>query len=114
MTCCVRPASARIVCAASPSSAGLPKMRPPAATIVSQPITSSSSPGLATARALRSAFSSATAAGSPSWSSGTSETLTLKSSPRRPRISRRCGEREARTTRGGGRTAGECAGGGET
>src|SRR5258708_1351532 len=83
-------------------------MRPSSATIVSQPMMISGVPALRTARALRSAFSSATASGSPSSSSATVDILTLKSSFSPVRISRRCGEREA-STRGSGGVALELA-----
>src|SRR6478752_756331 len=73
-------------------------MRPSTTTIVSQPTMISGTAARRTARALRSAFSSATARGSPVASSGADETLTLKSSPSRASSSRRCGEREARTS----------------
>src|SRR5258707_5833883 len=77
-------------------------MRRSSATIVSQPMMISGVPALRTPRALRSAFSSATASGSPSSSSAAADPLTLKSSVSRARISRRCGEREANTSGSGG------------
>src|SRR5258708_15882811 len=83
-------------------------MRAASGTIVSPPMMIAGVPALRTARALRRAFPSATASGSPSSSSATVDTLTLKSSFSPVRISRRCGEREA-STRGSGGVALELA-----
>src|SRR4051794_1885596 len=68
-------------------------MSPPMATSVSAPSVSADG----TARALRRAFSSATATGSPWVSSSTPETRTSNGMPTCSRIARRCGDADART-----------------
>src|SRR5579875_129597 len=71
-------------------------MRPSRATRVSTPSTRASREPAATARALRRAFSAATASGSPSSSSSTPETTMSKAIPSWPRMARRWGDPEAR------------------
>src|SRR3954470_23710768 len=88
----VRPARRATYARACSASAGLPRMSPPTATRVSAPSVSSDG----TARALRRAFSSATATGSPWVSSSTPETRTSKAMPTCSRIARRCGDADAR------------------
>src|SRR4051794_4782882 len=93
----VRPARCASMRRAASASGGLPKTCLPAATTVSTPSTTSSAPPRA-ARALRRAFSCATATGRPSSRSTTSVLRTVKGTPSCSRIARRCGDRDARTS----------------
>ncbi len=103
ITWCVRPLSARSMRRASAASRGLPRMRRPTTTIVSQPTTSRLQAGdprrSATARSLSSAARFAKAAGSSPGRgvSSMSGTTTRKARPARASSSRRRGEPLART-----------------
>src|ERR1700733_3357608 len=98
MTAWRRPARAVRVALASSASCGFPYNRAPSETTVSTPSTSPP-PSTAIADALRNAFSSATSCGGPASSSSTSAAWTEKSTPSCSRIARRCGERDASTSR---------------
>src|SRR3954451_11913235 len=93
----VRPESRRRVSAAAAALGGLPQISSSVATSVSTPSTISPSPAPA-ATALRRAFSPATTSGTPAFSSTTSTGRSTNSTPSWRRISRRCGERLARTS----------------
>src|SRR5215217_6854560 len=95
ITSCQRPDSSRSQRSASAASAGLPCALPSQTTMLSA--ASTRSPG--TARSLSSAFWTTSARGTPSLSSSTSGTSTVKSTPSWSRIARLRGELDARISR---------------